>query len=397
MKVSRKLETDITMDTTDSQSDKNTVRTELTVEKIISNGCGLARYSGRAVFIPYTVPGERIIAEIDLSGKKYLEGRLLDIVEASPERVSPVCPLYTVCGGCSLQHMDYSMQLRIKKDLVAEAFLRNGKTEIPCPEIIHGSPWGYRCRIQLHPSEKGGYGFRERNSSRVVPVENCPVCNAGINSFLSSGSKDIKERTVVFSPEDGRIFFSSEKNSTVKVRLGNIDISTDPGSFFQSNIPLFEKVLSEMEKHACGNILLDLYAGASVFGIFLAEKFRVSVSVEENSRAVECGRKNIPERPGFKSFFYPVSVEKYVKKYSGKFSPDTVIADPPRTGLSKQVRNYLKEISPETFIYLSCDYATMGRDIGDLSECYNLDMVKIYDFYPQTAHAETLAVLTRKK
>ncbi len=401
MKILKSLETAITMDITDSQSDK--IKTELVIEKIISNGCGLARYSGRAVFIPFTVPGERILAEIDLSGKKFLEGRLLEVVESSPDRVDAPCRYYTRCGGCSLQHINYERQLEIKKELVTEAFMRNGRISIPEPEIVSGSPYSYRCRIQLHPAGDGESGFRERKGSRVVAVESCPVCNDGINSYLSSGERKIGERTVVFSPDSREVYLSTDDNSPVKVGLGNFQIETDPGSFFQSNISLFKKAIEEIRKHAAGNTLLDLYAGAAVFGTALSDKFSRIISVEENSRALECGKRNIPGRDNLEKKFFPCTVEKYISSGRGRkkgknpvLNPDTVITDPPRTGLSKDVRRYLKNISPEILIYLSCDYATMARDAGDLSECYNIKMVKIYDFYPQTPHAETLAVLVRK-
>ena len=426
MRISKSLETVTTMVTTDYPSDRQTAVTELDIEKIISNGCGLARYSGRAVFIPFTVPGEKVFAEIDLSGKKFLEGRVLEIIKSSPDRTEPLCPLFGRCGGCSLQHISYDKQLEIKKELVAEAFRRNGKMEIPDPEILSGEPYRYRCRIQVHPSEenRGKPGFKERQGSRVVPAENCPVCTDGINSFLSSGER-IKERTVVFSPDGSSYYLSSAETGSVSVRLNSLFIKTDPSSFFQSNIPLFEKAIEEIKKYAAGDTLLDLYSGAAVFGSALSDRFKEITSVEENKEALKRGEENIPDRIDLVKYFFPLTVEKYVKKQTAekgdgkgfynresrgsrgknakpektvKRQFDTVIADPPRTGLSKEVRSYLKMLHPEVFIYLSCDYTTMSRDLGDLTEeCYNLDIVKIFDFYPQTPHAETLAVLSRKK
>ena len=427
MKKLKNLETAITMDITDYQSDNQIIEAELEIEKIISNGCGLARYSGRAVFIPFTAPGDVILAEIDLSGKKFLEGKILKILKSSPDRVEPVCPLYMKCGGCSLQHVSYEKQLEIRKELVLESFRRNGRISINEADIVPSGPYGYRCRIQLHPlgsssdnsaGNRSGAGFRERQGKNVIEVKNCPVCNEGLNRFLTSSGNRIKERTVVFSPDSENVYLSSENNSLINVKLNNIDINTDPSSFFQSNIPVFEKAVDEIKKYASGNILLDLYSGAAVFGAALSENFSTVISVEENRAALKCGENNIKKREGLDAFFYPVSVEKFIKAQSinkdksrGRrkdrgliskaktqiFNPDTVIADPPRTGLSKTVREYLKILKPDIFIYLSCDYTTMSRDLGDLCEkCYNIDKLKIFDFYPQTAHAETLAVLSRK-
>ena len=427
MRISKKSETVTIMATTDYPSDRNRSVIELDIEKIISNGCGLARYSGRAVFIPFTVPGEKVLVEIDLEGKKFLEGKLLEIIKPSPDRVNPVCPLFGRCGGCSFQHISYEKQLEIKKELVSEAFRRNGKLEIPEPEIISGEPYRYRCRIQVHPSDenRGRPGFKERGGNRVIVADSCPVCTDGINSFLSSEDNRISERTVVFSPDGSSYYLSSGGPGRVTVRLDNLVLETDPSSFFQSNIPLFVKAVDEIKKYAAGDTLLDLYSGAAVFGSALSGRFKQITSVEENKIALKLGEKNIPDRNDLKKHFFPLTVEEYIKKQSLKSrnnnrddfkesrgcsgktkSPgkmlkkqfDTVIADPPRTGLSKQVRSYLKMLKPEVFIYLSCDYTTMARDLGDLTdECYNLDIVKIFDFYPQTPHAETLAVLSRKK
>ena len=381
---------------TDSQS--NSIKAELEIEKIISNGCGLARYNGRAVFIPFTVPGEKIYAEIDLTGKQYLEGKILDIIEPSPDRVVPPCPLYGKCGGCSLQHISYERQLEIKKELVSEALKRNGGIRIENPEITQSRAFGYRNRIQLHSSVDGPPGFKQRKGSAVVPVSECLVCNDGINRYLAEGDHNISERTVLFSPDDKRIYSSAEETDEISVYLNNIEIKTSAGSFFQSNIKLFEKTLIDIKEYVKGDTLLDLYAGAAVFGTVLSESFSRIISVEENKSALKFGEKNIPDRGAFKKAFYPVSVEKFLKKEGKRIKPDTVIVDPPRTGLSKQVRKYLMSLKPERLIYLSCDYTTLARDLGELTRGnYSINMMKIYDFYPQTAHAETLVVLTGKK
>jgi 23S rRNA (uracil1939-C5)-methyltransferase len=398
MKELKILETVITMVTTDSQSNSSKVNAELEIEKIISNGYGLARYSGRAVFIPFTIPGEKIYAEIDLTGKQYLEGKILDIIKPSPDRVDPPCPLYGNCGGCSLQHISYERQLEIKKELVSEALRRNGGIKIDHPEIICSSPYSYRNRIQLHKSSAGSPGFKERKGSDVIPVNHCPVCNEGINSYLAEGAKELVERTVLFSPDDKRIYSSAEETDAISVYLNDIEVKTSASSFFQSNIKLFEKTLIEIKEHIKGSTLLDLYAGAAIFGTVLYESFNKIISVEENVSALKFGEKNIPDRTALKKAFYPVSVERFLKKEGKRIKPDTIIVDPPRTGLSKQVRKYLMSLNPERLIYLSCDYATLGRDLGELTRGkYSIDMIKIYDYYPQTAHAETLVVLKRKK
>ncbi len=384
------------MGITDSQSDLSSITAELEIEKIISNGCGLARYDGRAVFIPYTVPGERVAADIDLTGKKYLEGRLVDIITRSPDRVQPVCPYFSVCGGCNLQHISNEKQLIIRKGLVEEALRRNGGVILDAPVIVSGNHLGYRNRVQFHPSEDGSPGFMERKSNRVVAVKNCAVCSPGINSFLLEVGLKISERTVVFSPDSNTVYSSSDYSGDIAVVINKREIKTSISSFFQSNISMFARAIEYMDNLAEGKILLDLYAGAAVFGSFLSEKFEEVISVEENRESLLFGEKNIEKRKGLELSFFPVSVEKYIKRKGNRKTPDTVIVDPPRTGLSRGVIKYLADTAPEKILYLSCDYATLGRDLGlFVRNGYVIDDFRIFDFYPQTTHAESLAVLRK--
>ncbi len=160
--------------------------------------------------------------------RNFSKEKILKILKPSPDRVEPVCPLYMKCGGCSLQHISYEKQLEIRKELVLESFRRNGKIDIRDAEIVPSEAFGYRCRIQLHPlgnntedkkdDNRAKAGFRERKGSRVVEIENCPVCNEGLNRFLSSPESRIKERTVVFSPDKENVYLSSEKKQPYKCK-----------------------------------------------------------------------------------------------------------------------------------------------------------------------------------
>ncbi len=391
------------------------------IEKIISNSCGLARHEGRALFIPDTIPGETVTAEIPdvAGGSSYLYGKLKDIITPSPFRVDPVCPLFGICGGCTMQHIDYGLQLEIRKNLVEESLRRNGKIDYKADAALSGKPYGYRSRAQLHPAPGGLPGFQKRGSNETVLVRYCPVCCAGINAFISGMPYLNGNRITVFAPGDecysgepcGDFFdesyarpYTGKKTArqeeplfpVIKVPLKDRIIETDISCFFQSNIPMLEKAVDMIISRAEGKSFYDLYCGVGVFGSFLADFAERIVSVESSLGAVKHARKNIASGPAGASArdFYSIPVERFVKQSENQSVPDCAVIDPPRTGIADSVKKFIAKKKIRKLLYLSCDYATLGRDLGFLvKNGYRLNEISVLDFYPQTAHAESLAVL----
>ncbi len=397
---------------------------KLEIEKIISNSCGLARNNGRVVFVPDTLPGETVIAEIGETKSGYSNGKLLEIIKPSQHRITPPCPLYGICGGCTLQHSDYEYQLEIRKSLVEEALLRNGKTVFNEIKTVPGNPYGYRCRAQLHqPGESRQPGFKKRNSSEITGIDSCPVCNRGINKYLESRPRLPGKRVTLFAPEE-TCFHASERsaspgwensdgrkevqaeweradNLSISVPVSGKTIQTDVNCFFQSNLDMLQKTIPLILDHISGRSFFDLYCGVGVFGAFLADRGEMLVSVESDKNAVKYARSNIgnaaAENRLLKTEFYTMTAESFIPRWNrggGRTIPDTVVADPPRSGISMSVKKYIVKSRIKKLIYLSCDYGTLGRDIGFFTRSsYRLENLYFLDFYPQTAHAESLAVL----
>ena len=378
---------------------------EVEIEKIISNGCGLGRIDGKAVFIPYTIPGERAAIEILEEKKGYMNAKMRELLHASPFRTVPVCKYYYSCGGCTLQHMDYKRQLEERRNLIAEAVERNGKIAAPEIEIISGTPeeqYNYRCRAQFHRTSENKPGLKKRNGNEVIEIDFCPVCNTGINNFLKSSPLLEKERVTVFAPNDS---FYYEKNQNpnydsvidsdgvIEVKIKDKIIKTDVGCFFQSNLMMLDKTIELITGFMEGNIYFDFYSGVGVFGLFLPENAELIVSIESDKRAIMYAKENIKTTKNIKKYFFGEKVEKFIDKWKGDI-PDTVILDPPRTGISDSVKNYLADKKVKNIIYLSCDYATLGRDLGFFAKKgYCNEKLFFLDFYPQTTHAELLTIL----
>ncbi|MCL1818609.1 MAG: TRAM domain-containing protein [Spirochaetaceae bacterium] len=364
------------------------------IEKIVAGGAGMGRSGGKVVFTPRTLPGEEVRARITREKKDYAEAEPVEILSPSPFRVSPVCPLFGVCGGCDFQHTDYHNQTEIKKTIVRETLRRIARFElqdVPCEE---SAPFAYRSRVQLHriaPARENSplWGFRKAASSELVPVERCPVAAGEINDFLASREDcSSREKIHVFG-WNGRAAFGA--NEEIRIELCGKPLSFSPECFFQSNIPLLEKLI----RHACeglrGDYALDLYAGAGTFGLFLAEGFRRVVSVEGNPSSAAWAQRNLA---GARVF--PGAVEDWLRTREADAAPDLIVLDPPRTGLSAAARAFLKKAGSPLLLYISCDVASLARDLAFLLENgYNMTEYRLFDFYPQTAHVESLCRLTR--
>ena len=398
--MSRHCATPCTMFTSGFLSKPYTVH----LEKLLSNGCSLAHVDGMAVFIPYGIPGEEVQIEITESKKGYLMGRITGISSASPDRVLPPCRLFGRCGGCTLQHILYSRQLELKSQMLTEALERTGhiaEADIAALAIkVHpGSPYGYRVRVQLHPAQDGSAGFMARTSSTVLSASSCDTCCPGINRLLAgfgaekSAAKStftLNERTTFFAPDGQQVYSAADGNKTLDIEIKGKRLKASAQCFFQSNRSMFEHMLTVLDGMVTGGgTWLDLYSGIGVPGIFFQDRFSELIFVEESPVSARYGALNT--QPYANCRFFNMSCEDWTKSKRRCRNADTVFADPPRTGLSPAVKQYLLKLKAKKLYYLSCNFVTLARDLGDLVRGgYRIESFDLFDFYPQTADMECL-------
>ncbi len=374
---------------------------DLTIEKLVPGGDGLARHEGKVIFLPATLPGEKVRARITESKKDFARAETVEVLETSPMRQEPPCPVAGICGGCDWQHIRYEEQLRQKVALTEDALRRTGGLSFPGLTIEPGNPLGYRNRVQIHRDAAGRLGFLAKHSHDIVSVTSCPVAHPALNDlFKSSGQGDSRLPAWAHSRPGGTGDFlisgdagSSEPGFSVEI-LGRT-LQFDLRCFFQSNLDMLKKLLPFVLEGLEGKAAMDLYCGVGLFGAFLQDRFTQILALEENPIALAYARKNI----GPKHVFLPGKIEDLIRDGNTELlqsRPKVVVVDPPRPGLDAAVRDYLIDKSPPKLIYVSCNPVTLARDLKILlAGGFVLEDLRLFDFYPQTAHVEAVAKLKK--
>ena len=369
---------------------------ELRIEKLVAGGSGLAFRDGKAVFVPYALPGEVVLASLGGGKRDYAEASLLEVLSPSPFRVVPPCPIYGECGGCDLQHLAYPRQVIEKASIVAESFRRMGKLDPGEVAAVPSLPFAYRNRLQFHLTAQGRLGFMKASSSSVVEAATCPIAVRSVQSWIEAragSSRAAEELGPYIVGKDRFLVFGTDtevkiegRDGLVQVRVAGQDFSFHLKGFFQSNLYLLEYFIPDVMAGLSGGLVADLYCGVGLFSRFLAKAFDKVVAVEQNPFALELARTNAA---GEANEFHALAVEAWTATASAGQVFDCVLVDPPRTGLSPEVRAWIARRKPPLVVYVSCDPATLARDAGELVRAgYRLELLKAFDFYPQTHHIE---------
>jgi 23S rRNA (uracil1939-C5)-methyltransferase len=428
---------------------------QLKIEKLIYGGEGLAHLPadengrGKSVFVPFVLPGEEVEAVIVEQKKSFARAGLQKIIEAAPERIAPECPYFQRCGGCHYQHMPYEYQLEAKAAILKENLRRLAKLELPVELQIHASPaWNYRnrTRLKVQAAPQFALGYHKMNSHELLPVEQCPISspliNRAISALWSLGTSGklvpgILEIELFANAEDsellielysapgtarsvlrqiseelksamaeisGVVAFKSEKppadpkaivavgSPELTYRVGKYSYRVSAGAFFQINRHLAERLLEIVTQNAQGNLALDLYAGVGLFSTALAGNFAQVVAVEPSHTSFADLTYNSPRN------VKPVRAmtDQFLRAASSGPQPDLVVVDPPRAGLGDKVVRELTRLQAPRLTYVSCDPATLSRDLSGLLQAgYRIEQAHLVDLFPQTYHLESVFLLSR--
>jgi len=362
------------------------------IEKIVPGGFGLGRMQGKVIFVPHTIPGELVRVESTVARKDYEIAQTFQILKPSSDRIQPLCSYFPLCGGCQFHHMKYDTELEIKKGMFQETLRRTaGLTEIPI-RLEHSSPFAYRNRVRFHFLEDR-IGFLSTKGTSLVPIDRCIVCVEEVNRFL----QEVRERRVDIGSRGeitvfgygGQYFWEGGIREVVLELVGR-QVTFPIDSFFQSNVNLLEHLIRTHILPLKGSKILELYGGVGTFGVFLKKNCSHYTMVEEYPPSVQYALKNLGEGS---IRVVQSRVERWISR---RMFYDTVVLDPPRTGLSQPVREYLKKIAPKNLLYISCNPVTFARDLKYLLGAgYEIESCTLYDFYPRTPHLEVVCRLER--
>ena len=410
---------------------------KLRIEKAIYGGDGLARIpAGKTVFVPGTLPGELVEATIATDRRSFANGKLDAVLEPSAERVSPGCEYFPRCGGCQYQHTNPEFQLQMKLDILKETL---GRAHVPVPNEIAslaGPAWAYRNRIRLHVVGPR-LGYRQRGSHKLLPVTHCPIAAPVLEQAIAvvervAGLEDLCEEVEFFTngeqdqllislwplqrskqkPREQALEVFAERVRAEIPTLTGVGLFTQQnmkywgqpsltytvcgltyqvslGSFFQVNRFLLPELLQLVVKNRSGRTAWDLYAGAGLFARAL--DFDFVTAVEPEGFSSDDLKKNLESRA---HQVVRSNTLDFLRSQSSP--PDLIVVDPPRAGLGKEICSHLSRIAAPNIIYVSCDPATLARDLQTLLESgYFLQTIQLVDMFPQTFHLETVTALVR--
>jgi 23S rRNA (uracil1939-C5)-methyltransferase len=387
---------------------------------------------GRAVFIPFGLPGERVRIRLTEEKRGFARGELIEILEASPARIIPRCKHFKVCGGCHYQDLPYEEQLKAKTEILRDQLRRIGRIENPPVQemVASPSPWYYRNHVQFHLTEEGKLGYVGAGTSLakgIVPITECHLPEEPINSLwptlefepetnierisLRVGKENdlmlVLESDEPESPEleiEAEISVAHVFDENVVVIAGNDyivipvlgrDFRVSAASFFQVNTALAEKMVQHLLNClplSLSGTLLDVYCGVGLFSAFLAPRCQRLIGIESSPSACEDFAINLDEFNNVE--LYEGLAEEVIPHLEAK--PYIVLVDPPRAGLERHVVDGILKLSPHVIAYVSCDPSTLARDSKRFMDGgYKLKQVTPFDLFPQTYHIESISIFER--
>lgn len=385
---------------------------------------------GRAVFASFVLPGERARVRLVEDRRNYARGVVVELLRPSPERITPRCVHYGVCGGCHYQHLEYARQVEVKREVLRDQFARiAGMAEPPEIESVPApAPWNYRNTVQFHLDGQGRLGFQAADGSGVMAVSECHLPEEGLNRLWPQFEFEPlpgMERIALRQGADGDALLALESDGAEPPELsveelpvsvvhlgpgGPLVMAGDDalvmevlgrafrvtaGAFFQVNTAMAEKMVAHLlEALPLGreDRLLDVYCGVGLFSAFFAARGTAVSGVEASAAACADFAANLDEFENVA--LYEGEAGEVLPGLNERF--DAALVDPPRAGLERPALDGLLRLAPAVLAYVSCDPATLARDAKRLlAGGYHLERVTLFDLFPQTYHIESVSIFRR--
>jgi len=439
---------------------------DVTCTDLNHEGLGVCKLDGFPIFVPFILVGEEGKIEIIKLNKNYGQGRLIKLTKQSKNRVKPICPIFGVCGGCDLMHLNYEEQLKFKLKSANETLKRIGKVNFEVKKIVGmENPYYYRNKVQIQYQNKNGKvicGFYKKNTHEVVEFAECfiqPNQATDIARFIRNLANEYKitaydektkkgilrhvlirntvnnEYMVVIVTNEDKLPHEQEIIEKIKNRYPNVksiiqninnkDTNVILGdkakllygsetllenlmglnfylsykSFFQTNHIQTEKMYAKVLEYVSpktNEVIVDGYCGVGTITLMLSQYVKEIYGIEIVAEAINDAKKNALLNGIKNATFIVGKTEEEILKFKD-VQIDTIVVDPPRKGCDKKLLEVILEMPIKKIVYVSCDIATLARDLNILEEKYAIQDITLFDMFPQSAHIESVVLLSRVK
>lgn len=387
---------------------------EVTINDEDDIGNGITRIDNFVVFVPYALKDEKIKVKITKINKRFATAKIEEIINKSDRRQCVKCKSFNECGGCSFLHLSFNEEKKKKIDFINKLFNTNVK------EILTNNEYNYRNKATFHV-KNGMIGYYSENTNNLVEFDNCLLLDERINEVYNTlkniDLSNISEVIVRTSKSSVMVIFRGDKkdfdydefinkvkidslylndkllygNAYIIEELGNIKYSIYPNAFFQVNTDNMKIMYDKVKEYAgSGNKLLDLYCGTGTIGIYLKENFKEVTGIEVNREAIL--NANINKSLNNLSNINFICGDASIAKNNNY---DVIVVDPPRSGLSNKVINFLNKSDVKTIVYVSCNPKTLKRDLNLLDK-YNVLKLECINMFNKTKHVECICKLEKK-
>jgi len=391
---------------------------KLVIESLDHQGRGLAKQNEKVYFVDNAIEGEEVEVNILKTKKNICECEVTKYYKLNEyDRIKPICPYYKECGGCDIMHI--KNQNKYKKDKLNNIINKYVDKNLEIDEVVNLNNLNYRNKITLQVQNKK-LGLYRKKSNQIVEIDNCYLVKESINDLIKIIKNEINlenvKQIVIKASEEIMVIFYTTKNTNINInplkqkvhsiyindkkifgkdkiieKMDDYQFLVSPESFFQVNnevaTAMYNYINSLIENV---DVLFDLYCGTGTIGIFLNKKAKKIIGIEINQSAIKDANQNIELNKVKNTQFFCTDAANITNKTNLK--PDTIIIDPPRSGLDKKMIDDIKKLKPKQIIYVSCDPMTLARDLKEFTE-YEIKNIKGFDMFPNTYHVETVVNL----
>lgn len=391
------------------------------ITKLDNQGRGITHQDGKIIFVENALEDEEVSIIITQDKKKYAHAVPAEIYHENENRVIPKCPYYKKCGGCNLMHINYAYEETYKLNKIKEILKKYANIDFDVRLIKNDRELFYRNKITLKV-ENNKFGYYNANTHEFVEIDSCLLASSSINKIINDHNFiDIKNGEIVIrSNYRDEILISIKTDDDYNIKdnipsnikgivingksiykdnyfydyIGDLKFKVSYNAFFQVNNYMAKQIFDILNNYLSGKNLLDLYCGVGTLGLSLKDKYNNIYGIEKIGNAIKDAKYNAHSNNIKNAHYYTGDTSKILKKLNVKF--DTIIVDPPRSGLNRETIDQILDINPKNLAYISCDPMTLARDLKILINSYNIEKINALDMFPNTYHVETVVILSKK-